>query len=395
MTDNWNSRAKDVLMPIYPLQDVMVSHGSGCYLFDTDGRQYLDFAAAIAVCALGHGHKAYIDAAKDQLDKVIMCQGTYVTQPRLDAAELLLKNSCCDQVYFCNSGAEAMEAAFKLARKWAYETKGPHCNEVIAFYKGFHGRTMGAASLTYKRDSQPFYGPYVEGIHFAHFNDIDSVRALISNKTAAIVVEPVQGEGGILPMTPAFAKELRALCDEHDIALVFDEIQTGMGRLGTLFAHEYFGINPDIIALAKGLGAGFPVGAMIAKKKYSVHFDTGSHGTTYGGNPFATRMVHVTLQHIAQPDFLKHVRDMGDYLRAGLERIKRDSNTIQDIRGAGLMLGVDTVFDPAKLLKSLLNNGLMATRAGDHTLRLTPPLIITTKEADECLEILDRTLKEG
>ncbi len=393
MSQDWLTRAKDILMPIYPLQDVMMDRGEGCYMFDSDQNKYLDFAAGIAVCALGHGHPEYIAAAKDQLDKVIMCQGTYVTQPRLDCAELLLKHSCCDQIYFSNSGAEAMEAAFKLARKWAYETKGPECNEVIAFYKGFHGRTMGAASLTYKRDTQPFFGPYVPGISFAHFNDIESVKKLVSTKTAAIIVEPIQGEGGILPMTSEFAQQLRALCDEHDIALIFDEIQVGIGRLGTLFAYERFGVEPDIIALAKGLGGGFPIGAMIAKRKFSQHLTAGSHGTTYGGNPFGTRLAHVTLQIITAPGFLEQVRKTGEHLRNGLEKIKRESNAIKDIRGMGLMMGVDTVFDPAKLLKNLLKNGLMATRAGDTTLRLTPPLILTTDQVDECLEILDRTLK--
>lgn len=395
MDQNWRERAHDVVMPIYPLQEVMVDRGEGCYVFDTGGKKYLDFAAGIAVCALGHGHKEYVAAAKDQLDKIIMCQGSYITQPRLDASEILIKNCFADQVYFCNSGTEAIEASFRLVRKWAYETKGPECHEFIAFYKGFHGRTMGAASLTYKRDQQPYFGPYIPGIHFATMNDIDSVKKLISSKTAGIIIEPIQGEGGIAPADHDFVKALRALCDQHNIALVFDEIQVGVGRTGTLFAYEQYGITPDVMALAKGLGGGFPVAAMVAKLDIAQHFSAGSHGTTYGANPLAMRLVHTMLTQILKPGFLENVRTTGAYLKAGLEKIKRESNTIKDIRGTGLILGVDTVFDPAKLLKSLLNNGMMATRAGDTTLRLTPPLIVTQKEADECLQILDRTLREG
>lgn len=387
--------AHDVLIPAFPIQPFIAKEAEGCYIYDEKGKKHLDFAAGIAVMALGHKHPAYVNAAKAQLDKIVMCVGSYVTEERLECADLLLENSCMDQVFFTNSGTEAIEGLIKLTRKWAYETKGENCNEIIAFNGSFHGRSMGAASLTAKCKSQPFFAPYIPGVYFADYNDIESVKALVNKNTAAIFIEPVQGESGITPADIEFLKELRALCDEQNIALVFDEIQAGMGRLGTFMAYSRFGgVEPDAIALAKGMGGGFPVGAFLAKEKLSKHLTVGTHGTTYGGSPLATKIAHAVMSEILKPGFLDHVNEMSGYLIAQLESLKTKTNKITDIRGKGLMIGVDTVFDIKKLLSALRDAGLLATQAGTATLRLTPPLIVTKAEIDEAIGILTDVLNK-
>jgi len=401
------------LIKTYAPQPVVLDHGKGCYAYDTDGKKYLDFAAGIAVASLGHAHPAMLEAMQKQAARLMACQASYSTREKLECAKLMTDTSCFDLVYFSNSGTESVEAAFKLARKWAYDEKGEHCNEVIAMRQSFHGRTMGAASITEKRHTQHFYAPYIEGIHFAEFNNLDSVKELVSEKTAAIIIEPVQGEGGLTPAEPAFLMGLRQICDEHNIALIFDEVQTGFGRLGKLYAYEAFEccpdcvkggdvneanlqvIEPDIVAWAKGMGGGFPVGAMAAKTKFGVAMQPGTHGTTYGGNPLACAVASAVMKEIMQPAFIDNVNKMGARLVSGLEKIQRESNKITDIRGKGLMIGVDTIYDVGKFLSALQKNGMMATQAGKSTLRLVPPLIVGEQEIDEALEIIGKTLQEG
>jgi acetylornithine/succinyldiaminopimelate/putrescine aminotransferase len=314
---------------------------------------------------------------------------------------LLVEHSCVDLVYFSNSGTESVEAALKCARKWAYEEKGEHCNEIIAFRQSFHGRTFGSASVTEKRHSQPFFGPYLPGIQWANFNDIESVRSLVSDKTAAIIVEPVQGEGGLTPATPAFLRALRQICDTHNICLIFDEVQTGFGRLGTLNAYESFiaedgtiAAEPDIICWAKGMGSGFPVGAMGAKEKFGTAITVGTHGTTYGGNPLACAVAATVIKEMLKPGFFEQVRKVGDFLFEGLRALQRDSNKITDIRGMGLMIGLDTTIEIKKLIRALQDNGMMTTQAGAATLRITPPLILTMDQAQELLDIVAKTLQD-
>lgn len=385
--------SEDVFFPLFPPQSVIPVRGEGCYIYDSDDKKYLDFAAGIAVTALGHAHPDYIKVAKEQMEKLMLVPATFITEEKLYSAQLLADNTCFDNVFFTNSGTEAMEGALKLARKWAYETKGPDCNEIVAFHNAFHGRTYGAASITNKSQSQPFFAPYLSGIQFAHFNDINSVKDAISDKTAAIVIEPVQGEGGVTPADKDFMVALRALCDEQNIALIFDEIQAGMGRTGTFLAHEQFGIEPDIATLAKGLGAGFPVGALVAKKKFGAHFTPGSHGSTYGGNALATKLAGFVMETILADGFMEHVSTMGQRLTAGLEDIKRRTNKIEDVRGMGLMIGVDTTWDIATLRNALMEAGLLTTQAGANTLRLTPPLIVSADEIDEALHIIETVLR--
>lgn len=392
-------KTEDILVKTYNAQPVVMDRGEGVYAYDTDGKKYLDFAAGIAVASLGHAHPKMLETINNQAARLMTCQASYATKEKLEAAEILIDNGCFDLVYFSNSGTESVEAALKCARKWAYDNKGHDCNEIIAFKKSFHGRTYGSASITEKRHVQPFFGPYLDGIHFAEFNDAGSVRELINENTAAIIVEPIQGEGGLIPANPHFLADLRRICDKHNICLIFDEIQAGMGRLGTFYAYQAFetpdGVTePDIACLAKGMGGGFPVGAMVAKKPYGDAIQVGTHGTTYGGNPLACAVAATVMNEILSDGFLEHANNVSAYLVNGLQQIQRASNKITDIRGKGLMIGIDTTFDIKDLLNALQKNGLMTTQAGKSTLRLTPPLLTTMEEAQEALKIIDTTLRE-
>ena len=393
-TQDMIATAQELLITTYAVQPIALESGKGCYVTDTDGKRYLDFAAGIAVASLGHAHETMVKVIREQAEKLIVAPPSYTTAPKVDCARIIVENSCFDQVFFTNSGTEAVEACLKTARKWAHDNKGPACNEIISFRKSFHGRSYGAASLTEKRHVQPYFAPYLPGIHFADFNDIESVKKFVSANTAAIFIEPVQGEGGINPATPEFMKALRSLCDENRIVLVFDEIQTGWGRTGKLFAYEHMGVEPDIAAFAKGMGGGFPIGAMAAKKPYSQVLTVGSHGSTYAGNPLATAVSAAVMSEIVKPAFISHVQKTAAHLVTRLQEVQRRTNQISSIRGLGLLLGVDVTVDIKKLLRGLQGNGLLATQAGDATLRLTPPLIVSDKEVDESVAILEKTLKE-
>lgn len=404
-----------LLVKTYTPQPVVLDHAKGAYVWDTDGKKYLDFAVGIAVVSLGHTNPVVINAITTQMQKLMMCQASYATEPKLKAAKLIVDYSCVDLVYFCNSGTEAIEAAMKCVRKWAHTEKGPHCTEIIAFRNSFHGRTYGAASITEKRHTQEFFNPYIPDCHFATFNDLVSVKKLISDKTCAIFVEPVQGEGGLAPADPCFLMGLRKLCDEHNIALVFDEVQAGMGRLGHFNAYDAFtccggdptcvngslsgtpkarAVEPDMICWAKGMGSGFPVGAMGGKEKFASAIEVGTHGTTYGGNPLACAVAAAVMEEMLKPGFMDHVQKISKILYDGLNEIKRSSNKIIAVKGKGLMIGLDTVFDIKILLSALQANGMMATQAGKSTLRLTPPLTLSESEAKEALAIIEKTLQE-
>ncbi|NKD77496.1 aspartate aminotransferase family protein [Haematospirillum sp. H1815] len=391
-------RTFDLLVRTYEPQPVVMDYGCGIYIHDTEGKRYIDCAAGIAVASLGHAHPAVLNALQTQGRRLMAVQNSYATPERLQAAELIVSTSCIDRVYFCNSGTESVEAALKCARKWASETKGTTCNEIITFRNSFHGRTYGSASVTEKCHAQPFFGPYLPGIKWATFNNLESVTALISDKTAAILVEPVQGEGGLTVAEPAFLHGLRALCDTHDICLIFDEVQSGFGRLGFLHAHQAFpdedGVipEPDIIAWAKGMGGGFPVGAMGAREWFGQALAPGTHGSTYGGNPLACAVAHAVISEIQKPGFLEQVRDVGKILQNGLHRLQRKSALISDVRGKGLMIGIETSMEVKSLIHALRSNGLMTTQAGKNTVRITPPLTMTNDQAQDVLEIIEKTL---
>ncbi|MGH1398464.1 MAG: aspartate aminotransferase family protein [Alphaproteobacteria bacterium] len=383
------------LVKTYALQPVVMDHGDGVYTWDTDGKKYLDFAAGIAVASLGHNHPALVKTITEQAPRLMALQPSYTTREKHKATKLLSDTTGFDLIYFSNSGTESVEACLKCARKWAYDEKGEQANEIIAFRNSFHGRTYGSASVTEKFHSQPFFNPYVGGIQWANFNDIESVRAVAdASKTAAIIVEPVQGEGGLTPADPAFLQGLRELCDALNICLIFDEVQTGFGRLGTYNAYDAFGVKPDLAAWAKGMGAGFPVGGMGGREKFASAITAGTHGTTYGGNPLACAVVGCVVEEMQKPEFMANIRAVSKVLFDGLEDIKRKSNKIEEIKGLGLMIGVKTIFKTPDVLKHLQKNGMMATLAGGDVLRLTPPLVLNEDEAREGLAILEKTLQE-
>ena len=394
---DYQQRANKVFVPVFENKDITLEHGKGCYITDVEGKTYLDCAAGIAVASLGHGHTGYTEAIHEQLSKFIIAPGSFPNVPKIECAELLAKNSFADHVFFCNSGTEAVEGALKLAHKWGHTQKNPEAKEIIAFHGGFHGRSHGAYSCTYKSLSQEEFGPYMPGVHFAEYNDLASVEAITKNNKniCGIIVEAIQGESGVIPAELEFLQGLRKLCDEEGILLIIDEIQTGMGRTGKLFAYEHYGIEPDIMTLAKGLGGGFPVGAFLARKKHSGILKAGDHGSTYGGNALAAQIAHTVSKQILESGFLEHIEKTGAYLKQGLEELKAETNCIEDIRGKGLMIGIDTAFDIKAVLTTLLDEGLMATQAGAKTLRLTPPLIITQDEADEALDKIGHVLRKG
>ncbi len=416
MSDNAQNiidKTAERLFHTYAPQPVVMDHGDGVYTWDTDGKKYLDFAIGIAVASLGHAHPAVVKTIETQAKRLMACQSSYATKEKLEAATLLTDNSCFDLIYFSNSGAESVEAAIKCSRKWAYDEKGEGCNEIIAFRNSFHGRTMGAASLTEKSHTQQFFAPYIGGVKWATFNDIESVKAEVSDKTAAIIVEPVQGEGGLTPATPQFLMALRKLCDQENICLIFDEVQAGFGRLGTLMAYDAFEccpdcvenggdviadkaspIEPDLATWAKGMGSGFPVGALGAKEKFGRAIVPGTHGTTYGGNPLACAVAATVTKEMLKPGFMENVQARSAQLMNGLQKIQRESNKVTALNGKGLMVGMDTTIPYGDLIKALQKNGLMTTNAGKNMVRFTPALIITEAQIDEALAIIEKTLKE-
>lgn len=390
--------ANDVLLNVYQYWPVQFARGKGVYLYDTDGKKYLDFGAGIAVSSLGHAHPKLTKAIKKQAGELLL-DLCYVANPaRVKAATDMLAQSDFDQIYFCNSGTEAVEGALKTARKWALEVKGPDCTEVIYMKGSFHGRTMFALSVNGQEDYRKGFAPFIPGTHEAVFNDLASVRHIINErsgaKIASIILEPVMGEGGIVAGTPDFIRGLRDLADAHNIALIFDEVQCGMGRTGKLHAYQHYNIVPDLITWAKGMGGGFPVGAFAGKRKFTAHMNHGNHGGTYGGNPLASRVVSTVLGEVSQPKFLDNVRATGQALKDGLEEIARKTNRLSNIRGLGTMIAADYDGGAVKdLMMACLGEGLIVLSCGKNSLRIVPPLTLTPKEAKKGLAILERVLE--
>ncbi len=387
--------ANDILINVYGFWPVQFTHGKGVYLYDTNKQKYLDFGSGIAVNALGYAHPRYTKALKNQIDKLHMglC---YVADPyRMEAAETLLAVSALEQVFFCSTGAEAVEGALKIARKWAKAEKHKDAFEIIYVKDSFHGRTMGALSVNGQQQYREGYEPLLSGTYEAKFNDLQSVKNLVNANTCAIIVEPVMGEGGIIAGTEEFLHGLRELCDEHNICLIFDEVQCGMGRLGTIFAYEYFDVVPDIVCMAKGLGAGFPVGAILGMRKFTSHITAGTHGSTYGGNPLACTAVTTVVKELLRTGFLENVDTVGKVLKDGLEKIASETNLISDVRGVGLMIAANFNGGEVKpFIKKCLKNGLIILSCGENSIRIVPPLILTKKQALEGLSILKQTLDD-
>lgn len=387
---------EQVLLHAYNRYQIALDKGEGMYLYDLDGKKYLDFCAGIAVFALGYGNKRYNDALKDQVDKLLHTSNYYYSVPTIEAAKKLTKVSGMDRVFFTNSGAEAIEGAIKTARKYAYTHDGSTDHEIIAMNHSFHGRTMGALSVTGNEKYQKPFMPMIGNIRFADFNDLKSVKALVNDKTCAIIMETVQGEGGIHPADPEFIKGIRQLCDENDILLILDEIQCGMGRSGKMFAFEHYGVKPDILTVAKAVGCGVPVGAFLMTQKVANDsIKPGDHGATYGGNPLAGRAVSTVLDIFEEEKITEHVASVSRYLTEKLEELVMDHDCLIGHRGLGLMQGL--VFDtqkksPAEVVKTCLANGLILISAGPDVIRFLPPLIVTEKEIDEMLQIFRKAL---
>ena len=387
--------AEQVLLHTYNRSKVVFDHGKGVYLYDTDGKEYLDFAAGIAVCSLGYGNEIYSNALKNQVDKLLHVSNLYYNEPTTEAAEKLLKVSSMDRVFFTNSGTEAIEGALKAARRYSYNKYGTERYEIIAMNHSFHGRSMGALSVTGTEKYRTPFEPLIGGVKFAEFNDLESVKAKVSDKTCAIIMETVQGEGGIYPATEEFLQGVKALCAEKDILLILDEIQCGMGRTGEMFAFQGYGIQPDIMTSAKALGCGVPVGAFLMTEAVAEKsLEPGDHGTTYGGNPLVGAAVSTVLDIYAEKDILVHVKEVSAYLEEKLDKLVKTYDFVTERRGKGLMQGLVVTKKPADICKKALENGLVIISAGSDVLRLVPPLVIEKEHVDEMMCKLEHTFSE-
>lgn len=385
--------AESELLHTYNRYQIVLDKGDGVYLYDYTGKKYLDFVSGIAVFALGYHNESYNNALKEQIDKLIHTSNYYYNVPAIEAAKKLKAVSGMDRVFFTNSGAEAIEGAIKAARKYAYLKDGTTDHEIIAMEHSFHGRTMGALSVTGNPHYREAFEPGIGNIRFATMNDIDSVKALINEKTCAIIMETVQGEGGIHPADEAFLREIRKICDEKDILLILDEIQCGMGRTGYMFAWQKYGVKPDIMTTAKALGCGVPVGAFLLNEKVGAHsLVAGDHGTTYGGNPLVCAAVNKVLDLFETNHIIENVREVAPYLEKRLDELKEKYDFIIDRRGAGLMQGLEFDRPVAPYINSALEKGLMLINAGQSIIRLEPPLIITKQNVDDMIAVLDTCL---
>lgn len=386
-------RAENAVLHTYNRFPVVLERGEGVRLYDLDGKEYLDFGAGIAVFALGYGNKVYNQALKDQVDKLIHTSNLFYNMPMTEAAGKLLKASGLSKVFFTNSGTEAIEGAIKAARKYAWLRDGSTDHEIIAMKHSFHGRSLGALSVTGNAHYQEPFKPLIGGIRFADFNDLDSVKEQMTEKTCAIILEPVQGEGGIYPASREFLQGLRSLCDEKDILLILDEIQCGMGRTGSMFAYQDYEVEPDIMTTAKALGCGVPVGAFVLNEKTAQNsLVPGDHGTTYGGNPLACRAVSKVFDLFEEEKILEHVQKIAPYLEKKLDELVEKYDFLTERRGKGLMQGVVVSGRPVgEIINKAIENGLFVLSAGTDVLRFVPPLIITEADIDEMAEKLERS----
>ena len=385
--------AEQELLHTYNRFSLVLDHGEGVYLYDTDKKAYLDFAAGIAVCALGYSNEAYKNALKDQVDKLLHTSNLYYNVPTIEAAKKALKASGMDRIFFTNSGTEAIEGAIKAAKKYAYTRDGHAGHEIIAMKHSFHGRSIGALSVTGNAHYQEPFAPLMPGVKFAEYNNLESVKELVTDKTCAVIMETVQGEGGIYPADPAFIEGVRRLCDEKDILLILDEIQCGMGRTGEMFAWQNYGVKPDIMTCAKALGCGVPVGAFFLTQRVAdKSLAPGDHGTTYGGNPFVGAAVSAVFDQFKACDILGHVKEVAPYLEQKLDELVEKYDFLITRRGKGLMQGVVCKLPVGKVAGAALEQGLIVITAGADVLRFVPPLVIEKQHVDEMIEKLEKAL---
>lgn len=393
-TKEYMELSDEYVLHTYNRFPLVLEKGEGVDLYDVEGNAYMDFASGIGVFALGYGNKEFNEALKAQVDKVIHTSNLYYNVPLGTAAEHLAKSCGMSKVFFTNSGTEAVEGAIKAARKYAYLRDNSTDHEIIAMNSSFHGRSLGALSVTGNEHYQEPFRPLIGGVRFAEFNNIDSVKAQITDKTCAIIMETVQGEGGIYPADPAFLKEVQEICKTRDILLILDEIQCGMGRTGTMFAWQQYGVQPDIMTCAKALGCGIPVGAFVLNEKVAkASLVPGDHGTTYGGNPLACAAVNAVFEQFEKLDLLSHVKEVAAYLEEKLDELSVKHDCIKERRGKGLMQGLELTGKPVgEVITAAREKGLLVISAEHNVLRMLPPLIITKEDVDKAVSIIDNCL---
>lgn len=383
-------------LPVFNRYQIVLDHGEGAYAWDVNGKKYIDFLGGIAVNVLGHGYKPLVEAISMQAGKLIHCSNLYYTQPQADAAAKLVKLSGLDKAFFGNSGAEANEGAIKIARKYAHQID-PEKSQIITAWDSFHGRTIATLTATGQKHYHEGVGPLPAGFDYVHYNDIAELESMMSEKTAAVMLETIQGEGGVYTPNGDYLKQVRALCDKYHALLIFDEIQAGIGRSGTFFAYETYGVKPDIVTLAKGLAGGVPIGAFIVTDAVASAFKPGDHGTTFGGNPLACAAANVVLDTVPKADFLQHVRTVGAYFKQKLELLQRKyPSLIVDVRGEGLILGAELSSSEhgRDIVNACLAKGAIINCTAGKVLRFIPPLIITQEQVDEVTGIMDGVLAQ-
>jgi acetylornithine/N-succinyldiaminopimelate aminotransferase len=393
-TEELKDDAAKYLMQTYSRQPISIVRGRGAKVYDLEGREYLDFVGGIAVNVLGHGHPDLVRAIQRQAAQLIHTSNLYYTEPQVKLARLLVDHSFADRVFFCNSGAEANEAAIKLARRYGHERHGAKRFEVITMKNSFHGRTLGMLTATGQDKVQKGFEPLMPGFAYAPFNDFSALESMVTEQTAAIMLEPIQAEGGIYVATRDYLKSLRELCTQKDILLIFDEIQTGIGRTGTFFAYEQLGVKPDIMTLAKGLAGGVPIGACLATESAAAAFSPGAHASTFGGNPLACAAALAVCRLLLDGRVLDHGKSMGEYLAKGLIDCKDRYRIVKDIRGLGLLQGMELEADARAVVADALARGVLINAATERVLRFVPPLIITQREIDKLLDLLSTLLNQ-
>ena len=386
--------AESNLIHTYNRYQIVLDKGDGVRLYDTDGKEYLDFGAGIAVFALGYNNKEYNDALKAQIDKLVHTSNYFYNEPAAKAAKALTAASGMDRVFFTNSGTEAVEGAIKLAKKYAYLKDGSTDHEIIAMEHSFHGRSMGALAVTGNKHYQEAFGPMIPGIRFAQFNNLDSVKELVNDKTCAIIFETIQGEGGVYPAKKEFIEGVRKLCDEKGILLILDEIQCGMGRSGSMFAFQQYGVKPDIVTSAKALGCGVPIGAFMATEQVAKALVPGDHGTTYGGNPLACAAAVEVFRLFEKLNVTDNVKNVGKYLETQLKNLVEEYDIVKAQRGMGLIQGIELTVNPKDVIAKCLDNGLILFSAGTNVIRFVPPLVITREDVDQMMARLKKVLDE-
>ncbi|MFQ5847791.1 MAG: acetylornithine transaminase [Candidatus Methylomirabilales bacterium] len=393
-TEKWMARAGRSLANTYARFPVVLERGEGCRVWDVEGKAYLDFVAGIAVCALGHCHPAIVQAIRDQAAKLLHVSNLYYIGPQIRLAEILCQHSFADRVFFCNSGAEANEAAIKLGRKYAKEHDSSERVEIITMERGFHGRTLATVTATAQAKYQKGFEPLLPGFRYVPFDDLGAVERALGPRTAAVLVEPIQGEGGVRVPSDGYLPGLRKLCDDTGALLIFDEVQTGIGRTGKLFAYEHWGVEPDIMTLAKALGGGLPIGAMLATERVAASFTPGTHAATFGGSPFVTAAALASLTTIIEQDLVSRAAEMGERLRSALRALQEAHHPVQVIRGRGLLMGMELDREVRPVLTGCLEQGLLVSSAGEHVIRFAPPLIVSEEEVTRAVGILDTVLQE-